>query len=213
MAAAGKRAILSSQNGFKGSIPELYKVHGTKQGCPVLEDAAVSLMAEHKVPFYRFYEYFLVPAQFQGNQWQYCRNQIANAIKEGKTPGMNFVAASTSTAKGWGTPARMTDLNFNLAGFLVAQSRFRGPNSPGMAWGKDFFGFDKERSKGDISCSGTRWQDCDNAWSEVKTAYSKDYGTPTEDATEASPGVFTREYTKASITIDCKKKSASITMK
>ena len=52
MAAKGKRAILSSQNAFKNSSPELWKEdNGTPQGkCPLKEDTVVAAMAAEDTP-------------------------------------------------------------------------------------------------------------------------------------------------------------------
>merc|ERR1712050_689433 len=116
MAAAGKRAILSSQNAFKGNFPELWR----SQGCPLQEEYALAAIGN--TPWLRFYEYWLVPGQFSDSSGKYCRNQIANAIQEGKTPGMQIVGAGSSLAD-LGNASWLEDLHFSAAGFLMAKSR------------------------------------------------------------------------------------------
>merc|ERR1712216_1072125 len=117
---------------FNGSSPELWKEnHGNKKwgSCPLLEDVPVKMISDAGVPFLRFYEYWLTPEAFdvggknptwkpgtKSKTWLYCRNQVANAIEEGKRPGMNFVAAGTSSLPGWGTADRLKALEFSLAG-------------------------------------------------------------------------------------------------
>ena len=58
MAAAGKRAILSSQNAFAADSPELWKEDNGK-GCPYKEGVAAAAMRSEGVPWMRFYEYLL----------------------------------------------------------------------------------------------------------------------------------------------------------
>jgi len=210
MASVGKRAILSSQNAFNGSSPELFKHHG----CPYLEDVPAQKMAELSIPWMRFYEYWLVPEQFAGKQWQYCRNQVANAVEEGKRTGMHFVAAGTSPLPGWGTPERISALEFSLAGFLIAKGHpdveikdvsksFDGSVWDGQA---DFFGFDHQGLT--EGCKHTRWGDCDHNYTEVEALYARDYGLPMSDAIEVGEvgsGRFFRQYTNVNITFDCGK--------
>ena len=63
MAAAGKRAILSSQNAFAADSPELWKEDNGK-GCPYKEGVAAAAMKSEGVPWMRFYEYWLTPQSF-----------------------------------------------------------------------------------------------------------------------------------------------------
>jgi hypothetical protein len=222
MAASGRRAILSSQNSFNASKPELFK-EGSHH-CPHSEDLAVKMMKEAGVPFYRFYEYWLVPEQFFGGSspadnetvpqkpktWQFCRNQVANAVEEGKLAGVNFVAAGTSNLPGWGTPQRMEYLEFSLAGFLIAQSG-KAPHNATISGGRDYWGFDHQYSKQEMKRSGchhTRWGDCSHNPTETAAAFAKNYGTPVADAVEqggVGSGRFFRPYTNVNITFDCGK--------
>ena len=147
---------------------------------------------------------------------QYCRNQVANAIREGQLPGVNFVAAGTSPLPGWGTAARVAALKFSLAGFLVAQSRApkADPTKRGWAAQRDYFGFDHQepgpQQRAD-HCAHTRWGDCANRWSEVEATYATDYGVPVSDGRElghVGSGVFFRQYSKMNLTFDCATKKA-----
>jgi len=228
MAAAGKRAILSSQNAFNANSPELWK-EDRPRGCPLREDAIADAMKEAGVPFLRFYEYWLVPEQFNGGHtprnpwvpgsksqtWKYCRNQVANAVEEGKRHGINFVAAGTSAATGWGTPERIASLEFSLAGFLIARSRATDATKHGWEAQSDYFGFDHQFNGNEKileNCSHTRWGDCSHRWSEVQAIYERDYGVPVTDAVEVGglgSGRFFRQYSKVNITFDCGKDGPS----
>ena len=153
-----------------------------------------------------------MPGQVEhGKNWEYCRNQVANAVEEGKQPGVHFVAAGTSANNGWGTPDRIKALEFSLAGFLVAKSRVSAPaNASGWDLGRDFFGFDHQEAKNNPEhCPHTRWGDCSTNYSELATSFARDYGEPTDDAEEVSPGRFVRHYTKVNITFDCGKQGPS----
>eukprot|EP00729_Bicosta_minor_P006469 gene6469-3087_t len=226
MAAAGKRAILSSQNGFAANSPILWK-EAKPKGCPIKEDAIVARMKAEGVPFYRFYEYWLVPEQWSGGKanpgwmpgrgepgshrekvWQYCRNQVANAVEEGKTPNVNFVAAGTSalSQNGFGTQDRLKALEYSFAGFLVAKSRVVGP------WGNrsDYFGFDHQFTvPNGAGCNHTRWGDCSTNVDELQTVTGKDYGDALDDAEEVSPGRWIRHFSKLNVTFDCGKHGPS----
>eukprot|EP01079_Euglenida_sp_SAG-EU17-18_P010838 gene10838-38_t len=234
MAQTGKRAILSSQNAFLPNTPELWK-EAFPHGCPFTEDTAAAMMNQnrvnpHKAPCFvfagswvlwsRFYEYWLVPEQFNGgktprtpwlpgdrlspNTWRFCRNQVANAIQEGKTSGVHFVAAGTSAWPGWGTAERLDALQFSLGGFLIAQSA-----DTGEGWDRDFYGWDHQIPHTQYGqCNHTRWGDCASSWDEVQGLFSLDFGKPMSDAVEiAGPGsgVFFRQYSKLNISLDCGK--------
>lgn len=82
--------------------------------------------------------------------------------------------------------AGVVDLHEHLASFLL----MRGP----YAW------------------IGYAWVGCSQPYVRPK-ALDTDYGTPTGFCKESSPGVFEREYTKASIKMDCGAWQGSITMK
>ena len=41
--------------------------------------------------------------------------------------------------------------------------------------------------------------------------FNADYGVPTNNCTERSPGVFTRSWTKAEVTVDCNTMEGTIT--
>ena len=112
------------------------------------------------------------------------RNQVANAVEEGKQPGVHFVAAGTSANDGWGTADRIKALEFSLAGFLVAKSRVSVPaNASGWDLGRDFFGFDHQEAKNNPEhCPHTRWGDCSTNYSELATSFARDYGEPVDDA-------------------------------
>ena len=71
MASVGKRAILSSQNTFEANAPLLWK-EASGAGCPVKEDAIVARMQAEKVPYYRFYEYWLAPELWSGGMCTLC---------------------------------------------------------------------------------------------------------------------------------------------
>ena len=146
--------------------------------------------------------------------WKYCRNQVANAIEEGKTPNVNFVAAGTSglSPEGFGTADRLKALEYSLAGFLVARSRQLGPwTGPDGEKRGDFFGFDHQFAHIPNSvCNHTRWGDCSHSWPEVEAAYAKDYGVPLDDAVESTPGRFFRRYSKVNVTFDCGKHGPSM---
>jgi hypothetical protein len=71
-----------------------------------------------------------------------------------------------------------------------------------------------------ISCATTlhytSWEGCSVQYAVPYPrphALDVDYGTPTEFCREASPGVFTREWTKATVTLDYNSFEANISMK
>ena len=196
MAAAGKRAILSSQNAFEGNFPELWR----SQGCPLREDFALRAIGDS--PWLRFYEYWLNPGQFEDESGKYCRNQIANAVQEGKVAGMNIVAAGASLGD-FENATWVSDLNFSAAAFLVAKTRIAGEG----VWARDFFGFDHQGKN--AACNRTRWGDCANTWESVQDVFSSDYGVPLDDAVETKFGSFFRQFSKVNITVDCTSHKAS----
>lgn len=200
MADAGKRAIISSQNAFGADFPELYR----SRGCFLKEDVALATVGD--TPFLRFYEYWLVPGEFSDPSGIYCRNQIANAIEEGRRSNLQIVTGSSSEEP-FNTSARLRDLKFNVAGFLMGKKRQGEGN-----WSSDFFGFNYQKpDKSDTKhkdaypwCHWTRWGDCDTRWTDVEAVLSQDYGVPMGDAVETSYGVFARQYSRVNITVNCK---------
>eukprot|EP01052_Picozoa_sp_SAG31_P037500 SAG31_NODE_4852_length_2905_cov_3.033143_4_plen_124_part_00 len=62
------------------------------------------------------------------------------------------------------------------------------------------------------SFPGASWAESGYVWPEM---LDRDYGIPTSECHETSPGsaIFTREWSKASITLDCNVFQANITMK
>lgn len=99
-----------------------------------------------------------------------------------------------------------TDLDFHLPAFLA----LRGP----FAWlGWAWVGCSGSRGPGEPVkevvppvLAGSKWD---------KKVLNTDYGTPLGVCTEtaAGSGVFTREYTKASVEVDCGMWEGAITMK
>ena len=69
--------------------------------------------------------------------------------------------------------------------------------------------------RGRVAYLGHGWSGCDQVY-ERPAALDGDYGEPVGLCTETVPGesgVFTREYTKSSVILDCNTWSANITMK
>lgn len=69
--------------------------------------------------------------------------------------------------------------------------------------------------RGEYAYLGFGWLGCSKDWT-FPTALSNDYGTPTSGlCTETAPGsaVFSREYTKASVTMDCNTWTGTVSMK
>ena len=144
--------------------------------------------------------------------WQFCRNQVANAVEEGKRPNVNFVAAGTSALNqnGFGTPDRLKALEYSFAGFMIAKSRVMAAGDGPWSSRSDYFGFDHQFSvPNGAGCNHTRWGDCSTNFDELHTVMSKDCGDPLDDATEVSPGRWIRHYTKVNITFDCGKHGPS----
>jgi hypothetical protein len=233
MAAVGKRAIINSENAFEGNNPLLWWEDRElgRHHCPLHEGTvarAMSAAPGGPTPFVRFYKDWLTPEVFSGGlapagepPWvpgraksataRYCRNQVANAVEEGKRAGVHFIVAGTSAVSGWGTRQRREALEFSLAGFLVARSR-SGQSSAaalragaGSSWdaGGDFFGFDHQFNELNLECNRTRWGDCSHRWSEVQAVYARDYGVPLDDAVELEYGRFFRRLANVNITFDC----------
>lgn len=70
-------------------------------------------------------------------------------------------------------------------------------------------------TRGPYAWIGYGWTGCVDATHPFTRPASLDteYGDPAGDCSESSPGVFTREYTAASISLDCNSFTANITMK
>merc|ERR1712110_139576 len=87
-----------------------------------------------------------------------------------------------------GTPEHLTEFEQDLANFLLTRGKY--------AW------------------LGHAWEGCGHIF-EFPTALNADYGEPTDlcKETAVGSGVFTREWTKASIKMDCPSYKATITMK
>ena len=85
-------------------------------------------------------------------------------------------------------PSALPEFEQDLAGFLLT----RGP----FAW------------------LGHGWLSCSRTYA-FPPALSADYGAPTGLCAETAPGsgVFTRDYTKASVAMDCRNFTGSVTMK
>jgi len=68
--------------------------------------------------------------------------------------------------------------------------------------------------RGDYAWLGFGWSGCGNIVS-FPDALKVDYGTPTGFCSETTPGsgVFTRDWTKATVKMDCNAYEGSITMK
>ena len=87
-----------------------------------------------------------------------------------------------------GDPSNLEFFEQDLAGFLLT----RGP----AAW------------------LGHGWLDCSRNYS-YPPALSADYGEPTGFCSESAPnsGIFNRDYTKATVKMDCNSWTGSVTMK
>jgi len=95
-----------------------------------------------------------------------------------------------------------------------------GPNSPLL---QRPFQFDLELTsveqdlaiflltRGPYAWLGYGWMGCGGPWVRPPQL-DVDYGMPTSDCKQSSPGIFTREYSKASITMDCPNWKATIKM-
>ena len=61
---------------------------------------------------------------------------------------------------------------------------------------------------------GHSWKGCSN-WYTFPDALNADYGEPSELCTETTPksGIFTREWSKASVKMDCNTYTGQVTMK
>ena len=95
MAAAGKIAVISSQNSFKASTPYLMK---TPHGCPLTEDEALAVMNSSELAmkgWHRFYEYFAHPGPNSKNAELYCSNSIRNMATETQTHNIPIVASAS----------------------------------------------------------------------------------------------------------------------
>lgn len=66
--------------------------------------------------------------------------------------------------------------------------------------------------RGPFAWFGHGWIGCDKAY-PYDPALAVDYGEPEGVCTETAPGVFEREYTKASVKMDCPAWAGTITMK
>jgi hypothetical protein len=90
----------------------------------------------------------------------------------------------------------------DIASFLLVRGEF--------AWlGYGYLGCSSDRR----AFPGNDWPSSGYGWPEL---LDRDYGVPTTFCTETSPGVsevFTREWSKASIALDCRSFEATITMK
>ena len=70
--------------------------------------------------------------------------------------------------------------------------------------------------RGPSAFIGYGWEGCTDQYAVPfprPHALDVDYGAPTEFCREASPGVFTREWTKATVALDCNSFVANISMK
>jgi hypothetical protein len=79
-------------------------------------------------------------------------------------------------------------------------------------WGTGAY-IDRSRLIGGC-CAGHGWLGCSHEY-VFPEELNGDYGEPTEICKETAPnsGVFTREWTKASVQMDCKTYTPTITMK
>ena len=66
--------------------------------------------------------------------------------------------------------------------------------------------------RGEYAWMGYGWEGCIHEPPPV-VAYDRDYGEPLGRCSETIPGVFTREWSKAIVTMDCNTFVANITMK
>ena len=66
--------------------------------------------------------------------------------------------------------------------------------------------------RGPYAWIGFAWVGCSQPYVRPK-ALDTDYGTPTSLCKETSPGVFEREWTKATVAMDCNKWQGEIRMK
>jgi len=66
--------------------------------------------------------------------------------------------------------------------------------------------------RGPYAWIGYGWIGCSKPWVRPP-GVDIDYGEPTSDCKEIQTGVFTREYSKATITMDCPNWKATIKMK
>jgi len=66
--------------------------------------------------------------------------------------------------------------------------------------------------RGPYAWLGWAWSGCGGPWVRPPQL-DVDYGAPTSDCKQTQPGIFTREYSKASITMDCPHFQATIKMK
>jgi hypothetical protein len=67
-------------------------------------------------------------------------------------------------------------------------------------------------SRGDYAFLGFGWSGCGvrNVFPEILRS---DFGVPTAFCAESSPGIFTREWTKATVQMDCTTYKGSFVMK
>jgi len=66
--------------------------------------------------------------------------------------------------------------------------------------------------RGEYAWIGFGWIGCGGPWVRPPQL-DVDYGAPTSDCKEIQPGVFSREYSKATVTMDCPNYKATIKMK
>ena len=199
MARAGKHAVISSQNSFKKFTPYLMK---TPHGCPLTEDDAFRTMnasALARAGWMRFYEYFAHPANSAADLPLYCANQVRNAAHEAQVLKVPFVASGSDyPIPGGGS--KKSSLEFQLAMFLVARG---GPSGP-----PSYFEYNHEsRSR------WPRWGDAETSWAEVEALYTREYGDALADVTESPANVFTRDFEKLTVQVDCNHLTSNYTWK
>ena len=187
MAKAGKHAVISSQNSFKRFTPYLYKTNG----CPLSEDDAFAVMNSSSLArqgWMRFYEYFAHPANSAQQLAEYCSNQIRNAAYEAQVLKVPFVASGSD----YPIPGshNKSSLEFQLAMFLVSRG---GPSGA-----PSYFEYNH-----DAWSKWPRWGDAETSWSEVEAAYTREYGLAMADVVESPTNVFTREFEKITVQVDC----------
>jgi len=67
-------------------------------------------------------------------------------------------------------------------------------------------------ARGDYAWIGFGWMGCGGPWVRPPQV-DVDYGVPTSDCKQIKTGIFTREYSKATVTMDCPNWAATIKMK
>ena len=142
------------------------------------------------VPWIRFHEYFATVSALdekkKANGTEMCHNTIMTAVREGQSADMAFAAHGGDYCCNQGGSCKQCSLEFSFASFMLGRNGMTGQPTDFFSWS-----------------TGRYWNTKDWSWDDGSGAlYSEQYGAPMSPAVRHG-SVWTRQYERATISVDC----------